>query len=135
MLSFFCIIRWVLSHYKEGISHHFQNFSQNLNIDGQNSSCRMVSRKNLPLWQDAKREISLFWTFFNLTCMILYAEKFSPLFYFRPLNDLAFRLEGEFKTWLIKSYIKDCVRNRVDEFKARWNILRSLEGKNKTGWT
>ena len=57
--------------------------------------------------------------FFNLTCMILYAEIFSPPFYFRPLNDLAFRLEGEFKTWLIKSYIKDCVRNRVDEFKAR----------------
>ena len=31
-----CIIWWVLRHYKEGKSHHFQNFSRNLNVDGQN---------------------------------------------------------------------------------------------------
>ena len=31
-----CIIWRVLSHYKEGISHHFQNFSRNMNVDGQN---------------------------------------------------------------------------------------------------
>ena len=41
-----CIIWWVLSHYKEGIStHHFQNFSRNLNVDGQNLCYWMVSRK------------------------------------------------------------------------------------------
>ena len=31
-----CIIWWVFSHYKEKISRHFQNFSWNLNVDGQN---------------------------------------------------------------------------------------------------
>ena len=39
------ILWWVLSHYKEGISHHFQNFSQNLNVGGQNQCRWMVSRK------------------------------------------------------------------------------------------
>ena len=40
-----CIIWRVLSHYKEGISHHFQNFSRNLNVHRQNKCCGMVSLK------------------------------------------------------------------------------------------
>ena len=58
-----CIIWWVLSHYKEWISHHFQNFSWNLNVDRQKLMARNGFAQNLPLWQDAKREISLFSTF------------------------------------------------------------------------
>ena len=47
----FSIIWRVLSHSKDGISNHFQNFSPNLNVDGRNKCRGMISCK-----------ISLFWT-------------------------------------------------------------------------
>ena len=41
----FCIIWRVISHSKKGISHHFQNFSQNVNFYGWNKCHKIVSRK------------------------------------------------------------------------------------------
>ena len=55
------IIWWVLSYY-EGISHHFQKFSRNLNVYGQNVAGSF--RANLTLWQDLP-----LLNCSNLTCM------------------------------------------------------------------
>ena len=48
----FCLIWWVFSHYKERISNHFQNFSQNLN----NLTKLMSQNAQMPV----SRKISLF---------------------------------------------------------------------------
>ena len=49
-----------LSHYMEGISHHFQNFSLNLKCCWSKFMLKNAFVQNLPLWKNAKREISLF---------------------------------------------------------------------------
>ena len=58
-----CIIWWVLSHYKAGMPHNFQNFMPEFECWWTKLMSRNGLTQNLPLWQDAKREISLFWTF------------------------------------------------------------------------
>ena len=69
-----CTIWWVLSHYKEGISHHFQNFiSKNLNVDGQNKCHRMVSRK-ISLFGKMQRGRSPSFGLFQLDMYALYYQ-------------------------------------------------------------
>ena len=63
-----CIIWRVLSHSKEGISHHFQNFSRTLIVDRQNKCGGMVSRKS-PSFERCKEGDLPLLNFSNLTCM------------------------------------------------------------------
>ena len=63
-----CIIWRVLSHYKEGTSHHFQNFSRNLNVDVWNLCHKMVSSKSPSLARCKEGDLPLL-NSSNLTCM------------------------------------------------------------------
>ena len=76
------------------MSSHVKNLSYNLNVARQNKCCgtvlcNLVSQFRVPLKQNAKREISLFLTFFNLTCQI------NPIKYLVCMALLAFDVVKE----------------------------------------
>ena len=76
-IKLFCILVilfliWrVLSHSLEGISHHFQNFSRNLNFDGRNIKWRGIVLRKISLFSKMQRGKS---SSFELLQLDMYAK-------------------------------------------------------------
>ena len=104
-----CIIWWVLSNYKVGISHHFQNFSWNLSVDEPKNVAEWFRAESPSLVRCKEGDLPLL-NFSNLTCM---ASSIFP-------SAHVFVIDGEFYCYKVTSGNLPLIRHNYQKIQHNW---------------